>query len=164
MSKTRYLIALGGNTRHVRFGSPRAVLKAALHALDHGRIDVEACSPIIETAPLGPSRRRYANAVAIVHTKCDPDELLHTLHKIEHKFGRKRYGAQWRARVLDLDIVLWSEGAFTSDDLVIPHPFFRKRGFVLKPASQIAGSWRDPLSGLTIRQLFARATKFSNLT
>jgi len=61
--------------------------------------------------------------------------------------------------VLDLDIVLWNGGAYAADDLVIPHPAFRIRAFVLVPAARIAGDWRDPLTGLTIRQLAARLTK-----
>lgn len=163
MGKHHYLVALGSNMRHPRHGSPRAVLAAALDALDHGKLDVLAASKVIETAPLGPSRRRYANAVALVRSKRDPEELLHKLHKIEHKFGRRRSGRAWGARVLDLDLILWNGGPFASDSgepgLVIPHPSFRTRRFVLEPAATIAGAWRDPLTGLSVRQLLARLTK-----
>jgi 2-amino-4-hydroxy-6-hydroxymethyldihydropteridine diphosphokinase len=58
--------------------------------------------------------------------------------------------------VLDLDIVLWSGGAWASPGLTIPHPRFRTRQFVLGPAASIAPTWRDPLSGLTLRQLAYR--------
>jgi 2-amino-4-hydroxy-6-hydroxymethyldihydropteridine diphosphokinase len=58
--------------------------------------------------------------------------------------------------VLDLDIVLWSGGAWSSPDLTVPHIAFRERGFVLDPAAAIAPAWRDPVSGLTLRQLAAR--------
>jgi 2-amino-4-hydroxy-6-hydroxymethyldihydropteridine diphosphokinase len=81
------------------------------------------------------------------------------LQAIEHAFGRRRAGARWRARVLDLDIVMWSGGAWASEQLVIPHPEFRRREFVLTPASAIAPSWRDPLTGRTIRHLTARLTR-----
>jgi 2-amino-4-hydroxy-6-hydroxymethyldihydropteridine diphosphokinase len=161
LAKHRYLVALGSNMRHPRHGSPRRVLAAALDALDHGKLHVLAASRVIETAPLGPSRRRYANAVALVRSKRDPDELLAKLQKIEHRFGRRRTGRAWGARVLDLDIVLWNGGAYASDetDLVIPHPAFRTRRFVLDPAATIAGRWRDPLTGLSIQHLRARLTK-----
>jgi 2-amino-4-hydroxy-6-hydroxymethyldihydropteridine diphosphokinase len=55
--------------------------------------------------------------------------------------------------VLDLDIILWSEGPWESAGLVIPHPDFRERGFVLDPLDEIAPGWRDPLAHATIRQL-----------
>lgn len=161
MASNRYLIALGGNCPHPRHGSPRAVIKAAFDALDHGKLAVDARAPIIETPPLGPSRRRFANAAAVVRTKLAPEDLLRKLQKIERRFGRKRRGVRWGARVLDLDIVLWSGGAFASKRLVVPHPRFRERLFVLKPALSIAPGWRDPLTGLSIRHLNARATKFT---
>ncbi|KPH59868.1 2-amino-4-hydroxy-6-hydroxymethyldihydropteridine diphosphokinase [Novosphingobium aerophilum] len=163
MAKHQYLVALGSNMRHHRHGGPRKVLAAALSALGRGKMEVLAASPVIETAPLGPSRRRYANGVALVRSKREPDEMLHKLRKIEHKFGRRRLGRAWGARVLDLDLVLWNGGPWAGgegeESLVLPHPAFRARDFVLGPARRIAGTWRDPLTGLTINQLHARLTK-----
>lgn len=151
----RYLIALGSNVRHHRHGLPPAVLRAALAALGEAGLKVERASHVIVTAPLGPSLRRYANSAAIVTADLAPDVLLHRLKAIERRFGR-RGGRRWSSRVLDLDIVLWSGGAWTSTGLTVPHVAFRQRGFVLHPAAAIAPSWRDPLSGLTLRQLAAR--------
>jgi 2-amino-4-hydroxy-6-hydroxymethyldihydropteridine diphosphokinase len=163
LAKHQYLVALGSNMRHPRHGGPRQVLAAALAALDSGKYEVLAASPIIESAPLGPSRRRYANGVALVRSKREPDEMLHKLHKLENKFGRRRMGQAWGSRVLDLDLVLWSGGPWAGGEgeksLILPHPAFRSRDFVLGPARRIAGPWRDPLTGLTINQLHARLTK-----
>ncbi|WP_374414410.1 2-amino-4-hydroxy-6-hydroxymethyldihydropteridine diphosphokinase [Novosphingobium colocasiae] len=159
MAKHRYLVALGSNQRHPRHGSPRQVLKAALAALDRGHMTLKAASPIIESAPLGPSRRRYANAVALVRTRRDPVEMLDRLQHIERKFGRRRQGQPWQARVLDLDVVLWDGGAWAGDGLIVPHPRFRERAFVLTPAARIAGHWRDPITGLSLCHLAARLTK-----
>nr|WP_126177193.1 2-amino-4-hydroxy-6-hydroxymethyldihydropteridine diphosphokinase [Tsuneonella rigui] len=158
MTAHRYLIALGSNMRHARHGGPREVLRAAVGALaDVAR--VEAVSPIVSSAPLGPSRRRYANAAAIVSTNLAPEDLLDALHRIEHAFGRRCSGQDWRARVLDLDIVLWSGGAWASRRLVVPHSEFRTRAFVLAPARAIAADWGDPVTGQTIRHLHARLTR-----
>jgi len=149
--------------RHVRHGAPRQVLAAALDALDHGKLHVIAASRVIETAPLGHARRRYANAAAVVRCKRDPDVVLRKLHKIEHRFGRRRRGRPWGARVLDLDLVLWNGGAWASSgehgNCLVPHPAFRTRRFVLDPAVEIAGHWRDPLTGLSLRHLAARLTR-----
>jgi len=159
LDRHSYLVALGSNVRHHRYGSPRKVLRAAIEALKSEHFEIEAVSPVIETAPLGHSRRRYANAAALVRTSRSPDEALQVLAAIERRFGRRPGGRAWRARVLDLDLILWSGGPWTSDDLVVPHPAFRQRGFVLTPASRIAGLWRDPLTGLTLKQLHTRLTK-----
>ena len=154
-----YLVALGSNVRHPHFGAPRRVLAAAMAALDGEGGHVLARAPIVETAPMGPSHRRYANGACLVRTERDPEAMLRHLQCIEHRFGRRRMGRRWRARVLDLDIVLWNGGAYAVPDLTIPHPAFRERAFVLAPVTQIAGDWRDPISGLSTRQLFARLTK-----
>lgn len=158
MSKHRYLIALGSNQRHPHFGDPRAVVAAAMDILDETLGKVSARSPIIDSAPVGPSQRRYANAALVLKSKLDPPALLHCLQEAETAFGRQRRGQRWRARPLDLDIVLWDGGIFASPELLVPHPLFRDRDFVLGPAAAIAPRWRDPISGLTLRQLHARLT------
>jgi 2-amino-4-hydroxy-6-hydroxymethyldihydropteridine diphosphokinase len=154
-----YLIALGSNQPHHRFGCPRKVLVEALKQLDRKGLHLEAASAIAASVPLGPSCRRYANGAAVVRSRLDPLELLERLQHTERKFGRRRSGQAWGARVLDLDIVLWSGGAFAAPGLIVPHPQFRTRSFVLQPASAIAPDWSDPISGLSLRQLNFRLTK-----
>ena len=149
--------------RHAVHGSPRQVIDAALAALAEAGLVVEAASAVVASAPLGPSRRRYANAAAIVATDLAPEDVLERLQRIERSFGRRRRGARWRARVLDLDVVLWSGGPWASERLVIPHREFRTRGFVLGPAATIAPAWRDPITRLTLRQLSRRLTRASAL-
>lgn len=154
MGKTSYVIALGSNRRHGRYGAPERVIAAALDRVG----GVVAQSTVITSKAIGPGGRRYANAVAIIETGDAPAALLARLKAIEHDFGR-RCGRRWGARVIDLDIVLWAGGIWTSPGLAIPHPGFRARRFVLDPLSQIAPDWRDPVSGRTVRQLRARAIK-----
>lgn len=155
----RYLIALGSNVRHHRHGLPPMVLRAALAQMEEAGLRIERASHVISTAPLGPSPRRYANAAAIITTDLAPDGLLPRLKAIERLFGR-RAGRRWAARVLDLDIVLWEGGVWSSPGLTVPHVAFRQRRFVLEPAAAIAPAWRDPLSGLRLRQLARRRYTF----
>ena len=155
----RYLIALGSNQRHARLGSPEMVLAAAMTELNRKGLKLVASAKTIRSAPLGPSRRRYANSAALVLSKLDPPEMLARLKYIEAEFGRRRRGQRWMARVLDLDVVLWSGGVWSSPGLTVPHPEFRSRRFVLAPAIAIAGTWRDPVTGLSLRHLQARLTR-----
>lgn len=143
MSATSYIIALGSNRRG-RHGSPRAEVRAALAAIG----GVRAVSRIHETPPLGPSIRRFANAVARIESRETPEALLARLKTIERAFGRRR-GQRWGARVIDLDIVLWSGGCRTGRGLIVPHPRYRERRFVLAPLAEIAPDWRDPVTGHT---------------
>lgn len=145
--------------RHRRHGAPKRVIAAALAALERGGIAVLAASPTVTSAPLGPSRRTYANAAALVETLLDPPALLDMLQAIEHSFGRRRRGQRWAARVLDLDLIAWSGGAWHDPRLTLPHRAFRTRAFVLGPASALAPQWRDPLTRLTLTQLHHRLTR-----
>ena len=153
MAKTSYALAIGSNRRG-RAGSPRAVVAAAIAALP----GVTAASCIVETVPIGPSIRRYANAAVLVESDLAPGELLDTLKATERAAGR-RAGRRWGARVLDLDIILWSGGSFAAPGLIVPHPRFRERGFVLGPLVEVAPGWRDPVTRLTVRLLHARLTR-----
>lgn len=152
MAKTSYAIALGSNRRS-RHGSPAETLRAAL-----AELRPVAVSRIHATPALGPAGRGFANAVAIVESKLAPDELLAELKAQERAFGR-RPGRRWGPRVLDLDIILWSEGPWDGPGPIVPHVEFRNRAFVLKPLAELAPDWRDPLSGLTVRQLLFRLTR-----
>ncbi|MBV7258978.1 2-amino-4-hydroxy-6-hydroxymethyldihydropteridine diphosphokinase [Erythrobacter crassostreae] len=149
-----YLIALGSNRRHHLYGRPRDVLRAAMEELSAlGTVTRRA--PVIDSAPMGPAQRQFANGAIVLDSEYDPPALLAGLKRMERQFGRRK-GRRWGDRVLDLDIVLWSGGEWQADDLLIPHVDFRVRDFVLSPAGAIAGDWRDPLSGLSIRQIAAR--------
>jgi 2-amino-4-hydroxy-6-hydroxymethyldihydropteridine diphosphokinase len=147
MPSSTYAIAIGSNRRG-RHGSPVAEVRAAIAALDGAR----AVAPIMGSAPLGPSLRRYANSVVLIDSALDPAAMLARLKAIERGFGRRR-GRRWGSRVIDLDIVLWSGGCWASPGLTVPHAAFRERDFVLAPLVRIAPDWRDPVGGRTIRQL-----------
>jgi 2-amino-4-hydroxy-6-hydroxymethyldihydropteridine diphosphokinase len=149
MAVTSYAIALGSNRRS-RHGSPAETLRAAADA-----IGAERLSRVRATPALGPAGRSFANAAAILDSTQDPPHLLAVLKAIEQDFGR-RGGRRWGPRVLDLDIVLWSEGTWDGAGLVIPHAHFRERRFVLEPLAEIAPRWRDPVTGLRVRHLLHR--------
>lgn len=158
----RYALALGSNRPHYRHGPPARVLGAALAALAARGVAVEAASPVLHSRAMGPAGRGFANGAAVVATPLDPPALLALLHAIEQAFGRRR-GRRWGARVLDLDLILWSGGRWPRrlraprpGALAIPHGAFRERAFVLDPLAKIAGDWRDPVSGRSVRQLRAR--------
>ena len=151
MAKTSYAIALGSNRRHGRHGGPTNVVRAAIATLNElGKVG--AVSAIRGTPALGPAGRGFSNAVVLLETGLEPDELLDALKRIERDFGRRR-GRRWGPRVLDLDIILWSEGPWDGPGPLVPHAQFRDRDFVLDPLAEIAADWRDPISGATVGQL-----------
>jgi 2-amino-4-hydroxy-6-hydroxymethyldihydropteridine diphosphokinase len=149
-----YLIGIGSN-RMGRAGRPRDIIATFLDRLDPNWGQPVAASTIHNSAPLGTGARNYSNAIAAIETALTPSELLAYLKSIERGHGR-RPGRRWGDRVIDLDIVGWSGGIWSSANLTIPHSEFRKRRFVMAPLCEIAPDWRDPVTSLTARQLLAR--------
>jgi 2-amino-4-hydroxy-6-hydroxymethyldihydropteridine diphosphokinase len=156
LAKHLYAIAIGSNRPHGRFGRPAGVVEAAIARLDQdfGLFDA---SPIMLNAAHGGAGREFANAVALVESEAEPPEMLRHLKATERAFGRRR-GRRWGPRVLDLDLVLWSGGRFSSRRLTIPHPRLDKRAFVLQPLAAIAPGWRVDGS-LNVRHLAHRLAR-----
>lgn len=153
-----YAVALGSNRGGKGAATPRRMIAAALDQLDGGALSLLDASPVIESQPLGPRARAYANCAALIASRLFPDELLGRLHAIEAALGRKRH-LRWGPRAIDLDLILWSEGSFAGDTAIVPHPAFRDRAFVLGPLTHVAPEWHDPVSGLSMRQLFVRLNR-----
>jgi 2-amino-4-hydroxy-6-hydroxymethyldihydropteridine diphosphokinase len=152
-----YAIAIGSNRPHGRYGRPPGVVEAAIARLDQdfGLFDT---SPIILNPAHGPAGRDFANAVALVESPLEPPTMLAQLKRIEREFGR-RGGKRWGARVLDLDIVLWSGGKFRSRRLTIPHAELARRSFVLQPLAAVSPGWR--IGPLAVRHLATRLARKS---
>ena len=151
-----YAIAIGSNRRHVRHGSPRAVVEAAIMRLDRD-FELFDASPILLNPAMGAGLRDFANAVAVVRSPLAPPAMLGQLKALEREFGR-RPGRRWAPRVLDLDIALWSGGAWRSRRLTLPHPGLAERPFVLGPLAAIAPNWHA-VGPLAVRHLAARLAR-----
>ena len=151
-----YAIAIGSNRPHGRYGRPTGVVEAAIAKLDE-QFGLFDASPIILNSAIGGAGRDFANAVALVESELEPPEMLRRIKGIEREFGRRR-GKHWAARVLDLDIALWSGGRFRSRRLSLPHYALERRSFVLQPLAAIAPSWRVRGS-LTARHLAERLAR-----
>lgn len=159
MTKTSYVVALGSNRRHHRHGDPRRVVAAAAAEIAAIKgIKVKMQAPVFTTAAVGPAGRAFANSALLLKSARQPPDLLKAFKAIEKAFGRRR-GRRWGPRVLDVDIILWSNGIWAGNGLSIPHPGYKQRGFVLDPLVDVAPDWRDPLSSLTVRQTRARLNR-----
>lgn len=113
-----------------------------------------AASRLYETPPIGgPSGQEpFLNAVAAFDTDASAAEVLAKLQAIEDKLGRLRK-ARWGSRSIDLDVVLHGELIGGSSGLVVPHPRYTARRFVLRPACDVAGHYRDPRFGWSLQKL-----------
>jgi 2-amino-4-hydroxy-6-hydroxymethyldihydropteridine diphosphokinase len=141
-------VALGSN-----LGDRDAYLRAAIAALDTSMTHLRVSS-FHDTAPVGVGPQPvFLNAATTGETSLSARALLDRLLAIERDLGRERPfpGAP---RTVDLDLILYDEAIIDeAPSLIVPHPRFRERRFVLEPLSEIAPDWRDPVTGKTVEEL-----------
>ena len=148
----RVAIALGSNV-----GDRRAHLDYAVAALRALLTNV-AVSRYYDTVPVGVSgpQAMFLNAAAVGETALAPRALLEALLAIEQERGRERPYLN-APRTLDLDLILAGDRVVEEPGLVLPHPRFRERRFVLEPLAAVAPELRDPVSGRTVAELLSAA-------
>ncbi len=98
----------------------------------------------------------YLNAAAVGSTELAPRAVLEVLLGIERERGRER-PAPNAPRTLDLDLILYGDLVVDEPDLIVPHPRFRDRAFVLEPLAEIAPELVDPVTGASVAELLARS-------
>jgi 2-amino-4-hydroxy-6-hydroxymethyldihydropteridine diphosphokinase len=149
------LVGLGANLPS-RYGPPRVTLAAALDRLAQEGLAVRRRSSFWRSRPVPTADQPwFSNAVAAVDCDLSPAALLVLLHRIEADFGRIRTTVN-AARVLDLDLLAYGRLIDPGPRPVVPHPRLAERSFVLLPLSEIAPTWRHPVTGDDLPAMIAR--------
>lgn len=65
-----------------------------------------------------------------------PEDVMKKLLFIEENMGRKR-DIKYGPRNIDLDLLFWDFLERNSKDLILPHPRWMERSFVVKPLSEL---------------------------
>jgi 2-amino-4-hydroxy-6-hydroxymethyldihydropteridine diphosphokinase len=152
IAATTAAIALGSN-----LGDRRAHLDDAVSRL-RPLLDDLKVSRYYNTTPVDVAGDQpdFLNAAAVGKTTMTARELLSRLLTVELDRGRQRPHPA-AARTLDLDLVLFGEEIINDPPgLIVPHPRFRDRAFVLDPLAEIAADLRDPVTEKTVGELRRR--------
>lgn len=110
-------------------------------------------SSIWESEPIGGAKYDFLNCVARIETSIAPEKLLIRLKEFEQLSGREADPVRWSPRVIDLDLIGYGDLVIQQEDLIIPHPEYSNRLFVLLPLQEIDSDWRDPKSKTHIEKL-----------
>ena len=127
-------------------------------------ITLQEVSSIYETEPVGYLQQPpFMNMVCMTETDLLPKELLQVLQKIEDRLGRVKT-RHWGPRIIDLDIVLYSNLVYENHELTIPHPRLMERRFVLVPLAEISPQFVPPYKeALSIADLLKKCPDKSNV-
>jgi 2-amino-4-hydroxy-6-hydroxymethyldihydropteridine diphosphokinase len=105
-------------------------------------------SGLYRSAPLGPQDQpEFMNACVGLLTQLEPEVLLDSLQAIERAMGKVPPPVRWGPRLIDLDLILYSDEHRAGPGLKLPHPRMHERNFVLYPLAEIAPSLALPGKG-----------------
>ncbi len=147
MAEIVYL-GLGSN-----LGDREARLRSALLKLQSPELRLRRVSGLYETEPIGYlDQAWFLNLVAEFETSLTPHQLLERTQGVERDLGRERIIANG-PRTVDVDVLFYGDLVLSHAELVVPHPRYHERRFVLAPLAELNPLLRDPVSGRTAAEL-----------
>jgi 2-amino-4-hydroxy-6-hydroxymethyldihydropteridine diphosphokinase len=150
----RTLISLGANLGNVK----ETMLAAKRMLLEKFPSDSQfVFSHLYRTPPVGgPSGQSdFLNAVVCIEHPCSVWQVWEIVKSIESELGRQRQ-QRWESRRIDVDVLLHDDLRVWTPHFKVPHPRMCMRSFILKPALEIVPNMLDPVSRMTIEQLYTR--------
>ena len=142
-----YLV-LGGNQ-----GNRTEIFSKAIDLVTSEIGQKTAISSIYESESWGFESDLFINQVIAIDTILSPEQVLSLAQQIENRLGRTRKSNGYEARTLDIDLLYYDDIVVDNEILILPHPRIPDRRFVLVPIAEIAPNHKDPLTGLTIREM-----------
>lgn len=163
MQLTEVYLGIGGN-----IGDSYTILNQALQQIKIlGEVQDLAISRFYLTSPVSKiPQDEYVNAACRFKTSLNARELLLQLQKIETGLGKAPPKLKDAPRTIDLDILLFGLETYQDKDLIIPHPRWKERLFVLVPlidlTSELTFPDPDSSSGTTTINLQDYLHTFAN--
>ncbi len=127
------VIALGSN-----LGDKTENLRLALKEIESNIGKIDRVSQFLESEPwVFESENSFLNACLTCYTRLSPHQLLAKLKNIEQQLGRIKNQTTYEDRCIDLDLIFYHDERIETSDLIVPHPHFKTRTFVMNPLLEI---------------------------
>lgn len=129
----KYILSVGTN-----LGDRQENIRRSINAVNLlPYTDVINQSAVYETEPVGYARQQnFYNILLLVESVFDPHEMLGACLGIESGFGRLRT-VRYGPRIIDIDIIFAEDEKIESRNLIVPHPRYSERRFILEPLLDI---------------------------
>ena len=156
MQNHRIIISVGGNIKSKDGNHPIKVAMMAISYLKDYSIMVTHQSSWYETEPIPVSTQpNFFNCIVFANTILNELDVLNSLHEIEHKLGRTR-GVVNEARVIDLDLIDYSNKILRNEKIVVPHPRAHQRRFVMEPLAELDKNWVHPILKINVNKILKK--------
>ncbi len=156
MKTENLIIGIGGNISSDDGSHPIEVAIKAINSLKDYSIEVTKQSSWYETEPIPKSDQpNFFNCIIFANTTLDELNVLKSLHEIEHFNGRRRKRIN-EARVIDLDLIDYSNKILISNEIIIPHPRAHQRRFVMEPLAELDANWIHPILKTNVCEILKR--------
>ena len=153
MKNQKVIIGIGGNIKTEDGTHPIKVAIKAIQFLKDYSIKVTEQSSWYETEPIPKSEQpNFFNCIIFANTILNELDVLKSLHEIEHILGRRREVAN-EARVIDLDLIAYSNKILRNKKITVPHPRAHKRRFVMEPLAELDKNWVHPVLKININKI-----------
>jgi 2-amino-4-hydroxy-6-hydroxymethyldihydropteridine diphosphokinase len=151
---TETALSLGSN-----LGDRLENLKTAKqHIASLPDIQAVAQSAVYETEPVNVppefSDAIFLNSVLIVNSSMAANDLFQRLRNIELGMGRTAIRTCNTPRIIDIDIIYSGSERVRTQDLVVPHPRWAERNFVVEPLHALRPDLLIPGEARTVREVF----------
>ena len=156
MQNHKIIIGIGGNLKSSDGTHPIEVAMKAIGYLKDYSIKVTDQSSWYETEPIPKSEQpNFFNCIIFANTILNELDVLKSLHDIEYKLGRRR-GVINESRVIDLDLIDYSNKILRNEKIVVPHPRAHQRRFVMEPLAELDKNWVHPILKINVNKILKK--------
>ncbi|GAB5556955.1 MAG: 2-amino-4-hydroxy-6-hydroxymethyldihydropteridine diphosphokinase [Schleiferiaceae bacterium] len=150
-SSLKLFLGLGSN-----LGDREKNLKMAIEFLSEKLGKPTSMSSVLETEPWGyESKNHFLNQVVTFEVDLDVFHILKITQDVEKKLGRlQKSKIYYTDRVIDVDILYYSDNQVDTAYLQVPHPKIAERPFVLDSLMELDGNWLDVRLGKEIKEIY----------